>query len=232
MISELPDSSVMAKLHGFSGSFLKLLLHVVWPANCPLCGALGEMVCRDCLASLIQQVPPFCLECGRTAPCGIHGDAPLCRAGSYYSGINRKLVHTMKYSGGRGLALSMGRLLAEHFSPPEADFLVPVPLHTDSERDYNQAELIANGASEVWGIPVSGALRWRTVIPRQANKPGGERALGDDAIDLIVMPPAGSTVFLTDDIYTTGSTLRSASAALSKRGFKVAGAMVWSRGKG
>lgn len=126
----------------------------------------------------------------------------------------------------------MGRLLAVHFSPPEADFLVPVPLHIDSERDYNQAELIAKGASEVWGIPVLRALRWRTVIPRQANKPGGERALRDDAIELIVPPRAGSAVFLTDDIYTTGSTLRSASAALSGKGIKITGAMVWSRSKG
>ena len=222
----------MIKLQRLSGSFVKLALHVVWPVSCPVCGALGEMVCRDCLGLIVQHVPLFCMECGCTVPCGVHRDAPICIAAAFYGGINRDIVHRMKYSGGREIALLMGRLLAERFAPPEADFLVPVPLHMDSERDYNQAELIARGASEVWGIPVSRALRWRIASIRQANKPGAERALAGDAMELGRGLPVGCSVFLTDDIYTTGSTLRSASAALSRGGVKVAGAMVWSRGGG
>ena len=204
-------------------------MQLVWPVCCPICGALGEQVCADCFKTLLQPVPLFCMECGRTAPCSAHRAESLCRAGTVYGGVNRDIVHQMKYAGGRGLALTMGRLLAEHFAPPEADFLVPVPLHIGSERDYNQAELMAEGAAGVWGIEVRTALSWSAVVERQVERSGAKRSLRGGVMVLDGTLPVGCRVFLIDDIYTTGSTLRAARSALAERGVDVAGAMVWAR---
>jgi predicted amidophosphoribosyltransferase len=138
----------------------------------------------------------------------------------------------MKYRNGRGTAFLMGKLMAARFARPDVDFLVPVPLHKSSDRDYNQAESMARGAGKIWRIPVVSPLGWRWRTPRQALKLGSEaRSLPDDALTGRGLG-AGVRVFIVDDVYTSGSTVRAAARALEKMGASVAGAMVWSRSGG
>jgi predicted amidophosphoribosyltransferase len=135
----------------------------------------------------------------------------------------------MKYAGGRSIASMIGELMAETLPRPDADFLAPVPLHNTSAREYNQAALIAGGASRVWKIPVENCLRWVSGSRSQALKRGkSERELPCDAMkssDKI----RGRRVLLVDDVCTTGNTLLAAKRALSAAGAEIAGAMVWSR---
>ena len=193
-----------------------------------MCGRLGVYVCRSRLESVATELPLFCLECGTDAPCGVHRCA-LVRAGAVYSGAARELVHVMKYENARSVAVMAGESLASRFARPHADFLVPVPLHKSSERDYNQAELMAQGAGMAWCLDTVNVLKWTAVLPRQALKPGSERApLREDA-----MAASGAldgiNVFLIDDVYTSGSTMRAAARALEASGASVTGAMVWCR---
>jgi predicted amidophosphoribosyltransferase len=177
-----------------------------------------------------EEVPPFCLKCGRTLPCGTHPQGERCFAAARHSGFSKKAVHFMKYSGGKRTALMMGELMARRFGRPDADFLVPVPLHKFSDRDYNQAELIARGAGKIWNIRTVPVLKWKLLVPRQALKSGsGGRILPDDAM-IAAVPIARGRIFIVDDVYTSGSTIAAASAALEKAGAVVTGAMVWSRG--
>jgi predicted amidophosphoribosyltransferase len=135
----------------------------------------------------------------------------------------------MKYAGGRVIASMMGELMAEILPRPDVDFLVPVPLHNLSAREYNQTVLIADGASRVWKIPVEDCLRWASGSRNQAFKSGrDERELPDDAMkssDNI----RGRRVLLVDDVCTTGNTLLAAKRALLRARAEVTGAMVWSR---
>jgi predicted amidophosphoribosyltransferase len=135
----------------------------------------------------------------------------------------------MKYNCGRRIALMMGRVMARSIPSPEVDFLVPVPLHRNSEREYNQAEQIAEGASRVWGIPVRNALRWQSASERQAGKKNTTlRTLPDDAIMPFGSELPGARVFLVDDVLTTGSTMMAAIRAAENGGARVRGSMVWS----
>jgi predicted amidophosphoribosyltransferase len=135
----------------------------------------------------------------------------------------------MKYAGGKFIASMMGELMAEILPRPDVDFLVPVPLHDISAREYNQAAIIAGGASRVWKIPVENSLRWASGSRSQAFKNSkGERELPDDAMkssDKI----RGRRVLLVDDVCTTGNTLLAAKRALLRARAEIAGAMVWSR---
>jgi predicted amidophosphoribosyltransferase len=136
----------------------------------------------------------------------------------------------MKYGSGKSVAVMMGEIIACLFEVPDADFLVPVPLHKGSVREYNQTELIAKGASNVWGIPVKNSLRWRVVRDSQASSPDLEsRNLSSDAMEAIVEVKLDG-VFIVDDVCTTGNTLIAAAAALRSAGASVGGALVWSRG--
>jgi predicted amidophosphoribosyltransferase len=137
----------------------------------------------------------------------------------------------MKYRNGCEIALLMGEMMADRFARPDADFLVPVPLHKSSDRDYNQAEIMARGAEKIWRIPVASPLRWCRGTQRQALKPGADRALSEDALTGRPLE-TGTRVFIVDDVYTSGSTMRTAARTLEKMGVSVTGAMVWSRSGG
>jgi predicted amidophosphoribosyltransferase len=135
----------------------------------------------------------------------------------------------MKYENARRVAGMMGETLAARFARPEADFLVPVPLHKSSERDYNQAELMARGAGKVWRLDTVRALEWKIALSRQALKSGRERTpLPEDAM-IAAGALDGVRVFLVDDVYTSGGTMRAAAGALEAAGAVVTGAIVWSR---
>lgn len=210
-------------------STLASLLQVVWPVCCPVCGRLGTYVCDCCLRTLGEVLPPYCLECGSDLPCSRHEGAPVCYAASRYGGTNREIVHAMKYASAREVAEKMGRLLAERFPCPKAEFLVPVPLHKRSDRDYNQAELIAAAAARIWDIPVKPILYWRTDVPKQARQQASGRGIDLDSMAAVREIPSAASVFLVDDVYTTGNTLKTARRALERQNLKVMGAFVWAR---
>lgn len=99
-----------------------------------------------------------------------------------------------------------------------------------SERDYNQAELIARGASSEWGIPVKLLLVWSSGSVRQVEKENASgRILPKGAMSLKRMEPGVANAFLIDDVYTTGATLRAAYETLMENDVAVTGAMLWSK---
>jgi predicted amidophosphoribosyltransferase len=135
----------------------------------------------------------------------------------------------MKYSSRKAIALMMGEIMARTLQKPDVNFLVPIPLHKSSEREYNQAKLIACGASRVWNIPVKDCLRWNTERKSQASsRDKTERALPGEVMTSDDTA-AGKSVMLADDICTTGNTLLAAARALERAGALPAGAMVWGR---
>jgi predicted amidophosphoribosyltransferase len=133
----------------------------------------------------------------------------------------------MKYSSRKAIALMMGEVMARALPKPDVDFLVPIPLHKGSEREYNQAGLIAKGASRVWNIPVKKCVRWNTERKSQASSLNkSDRALPRDAMTSDGTAE-GKSVILVDDICTTGNTLLTAACALERAGVHPFGAMVW-----
>ncbi|GHV55122.1 hypothetical protein FACS1894216_16650 [Synergistales bacterium] len=149
-------------------------------------------------------------------------------AATFYNAMNRELIHAMKYREARRAAIMMGEVLAGRFGKPDADFLVPVPLHKSSEREYNQAELIARGAGRVWNIEVRRVLEWRASVGRQAAKESSARYLPKGIVSVRSRVPGRA--FVIDDVFTSGSTVMACSDSLLKAGIAVAGAAVWSKG--
>lgn len=209
-------------------ALLEYFSHLVWPVSCPVCGRAAVLVCDDCLLSLLQPPSPFCLECGGYYPCENHPRGAPVLAAALYPGGSRELVASLKYRGARAIGRKMGVAMGNLFYPPSADFLVPIPLHPESKRDYNQSRLIAEGLSSVWGIPTRDFLRWSRRTGRQTTRAAKERK----ELSHEFFAPVGQcngSVILVDDISTTGSTLKAASAAIARDGGGVRGGVVWGR---
>ena len=202
--------------------------HFFWPSTCPVCGRLGTASCPHCLDSLLSRMPDRCLFCGGGPyPCGIPSHLTYARAGTWHEGLGRDVVHLAKYSGRRNLAFEMGKALARLYREEKGSILVPVPLHRDSTRLFNQAEWIARGMSEVWEADVLDGLRWSKPVPSQVGRNAFERRAIQKGAFSWNLVEVKQPVFLVDDVFTTGTTLLRAAETLAQSGIFVKGAYSW-----
>lgn len=208
-----------------STSFGELCAHMIWPVSCPVCGMAGCVLCDACLRSLARIPLPRCLWCGETIPCHTHGGDAKIRAGFFYEGVMREIILMLKHGGYKALGIRLGRGMAKILARPEADVLVPVPLHDESRRRYNQAEEIAFGLGAVWGIEVREAAYWTRKVDTRTGMTGKERAaLPPDAFGCEGVE--GRRIALVDDVCTTGTTLARLGLACRAAGASVIGAFV------
>lgn len=223
------------------------VLPILFPVRCLICGKilqenqeLTDRAHRSCMQKLTPIAGPCCLQCGR--PLGHEGGLCLvCEnsrkygAGSYFerhvsvwqytAGLRRSL-YQFKYHNKREYAdfyarealRSYGALLTAW----SVEAVIPVPLYKSRyrQRGYNQAELFAR--------PLAAALELQldTGLLKRVKKTTPQKNLGAE-IRFQNLKDAFSTqgkicpykkILLTDDIYTTGSTLNAAAAVLKQAG--------------
>lgn len=136
----------------------------------------------------------------------------------YYEkgGITQMLIHALKYKGNKELGFYLGVLAARDLiksaSYSSIDILVPVPLHTQRQRNrgYNQAEYIARGMASVLNKPIdTQSLRRTRTNTTQTKKSVFDRWVNvQEIFSLSTMQNfAGKHILLVDDVITTGSTI-------------------------
>jgi predicted amidophosphoribosyltransferase len=153
----------------------------------------------------------------------------------HYQGPLKRAIAALKYDHQPQLASPLGQALGQHWQhfplptrrPP---LVVPIPLHPNKLkiRGFNQAELLAAAFCETTQLRLvpQGLMRQRETVPqfglgladRQQNL-SGALALGPAFRHTSPQQP----VLLCDDIYTTGTTVRTAAAELRRHGISVCG---------
>lgn len=217
---------------------IKCFSHVFFPVSCPVCGNPGETACNECLDSLCFNRKIKCFECGLDHPCVIHERKVWIYYYARYHDIARKLLLSFKYSNHESLGCAMGESIGKallrdnekliSLCDAGSAILIPIPLHRESKRRFNQSRAIARGISRVLGFPVSESLHWAFDVKTQTDRSGKERLeLAEDVFyaDKI----AGKKVVLIDDVLTTGTTMKRALSACVKAGADCEGAIVWAK---
>ena len=138
-------------------------------------------------------------------------------ASYFYSGM-RGIIHRFKYEGKKNLCIPLGRAMSMLFTKPEIDCLIPVPLHINSTRKYNQSYELAKGMSELWNIKVIEAAEWANEIQHRVGLNARERMKLSSDDFRIIRSVSGMRVSVVDDVCTTGATLMRLSEALEKHG--------------
>ena len=176
------------------------------------------------------------------AQCGLcqRAHPPFERAaayGSYESGL-RDLIHLLKFQQVRPAASVLGRMLAEVMEgvassvPPGTISVIPVPLYArkQTQRGFNQAEMIARAALRKLDLPAryrlcaGNLVRHRetksqiglTRHQRRENMRGAFAVTDGTEI-------AGRNIILVDDVFTTGTTASECARVLRRAG----AASVW-----
>lgn len=204
----------------------------------------GLPICAGCLDALPVIKDPICQRCGRELEDGIATGAIChdCKKVSeetlvsnrsllHYNEWGKSLLGLYKYRGDERLASFYGALLAITFfryhDPSSFACITTVPLHSKRlhERGFNQVDLLAAGLSKAVGVPVQPLLQ-RTKETAKLSKQGGRTARqesmreafawnGDRGVSISFGAwEKPYKILLVDDIFTTGSTLRSCASVL------------------
>lgn len=229
---------------------------LVYPRNCQFClKPLEEsergVICEVCLARAKYIEPPFCQQCAlpfagaidEPFTCGychgkrFHFTRAVC--GCRAEGVVRESIHRFKY----GRQMYFGTHLAQWLCAgarrwidwTTIDAIVPVPLHPRKQRDreFNQAEVLAQALSREFGRPVAtGNLRRvkDTVTQTALDADARARNLRDAFAVRDAGAVAGRRLVLVDDVFTTGATMDACAKVLHVAGAREVTAVAVARG--
>jgi ComF family protein len=248
-----PGRRLTARIGGGLRGLFRLGLDAALPQLCPSCREPlgdGAGLCASCWSKLSPIEKPYCARLGipflyDPGPGLLSMEAMAnppaydrARAAVRYDEIARALVLAFKFGDRMDLAPMMGRWMARAGREllPEADVLVPVPLHWRRlwARRFNQAASLSQAVSEVAGVPVLfDTLRRVRATPQQIGLSKAERA---GNVQGAFRVPAdrkatiqGRKVILIDDVLTSGATVDTCARALLKAGAARVDVLVFAR---
>jgi predicted amidophosphoribosyltransferase len=205
-----------------------VLLDLVFPRRCVVCGLPGATLCPRCTASLPLLAGSLCTRCGapvawpvaRCRECsGRRLAFASARAGVEYDAAVRAFVSTWKERGLRGLAAVAAAVVDDVVPAPSAQLITFVPPDGDRSlrRGHHPPERLARELGRRWGLPVVGLLGRTRPLGRQRGLPRAERQRNVRGAFRARTAVRGSVV-LVDDVYTTGATVAAASSVLRAAG--------------
>jgi len=135
----------------------------------------------------------------------------------------RHIPYHVKYHGDRAAGKHFGKMLGKRLSYApwlkDVDAVVPVPLHWFRrwERGYNQAEIIAEGVTEIIDAPLRTDILKRIRYTRTQTKLDIRSKAQNVEGAFLCKQHRGNGlrhILLIDDVFTTGATLYACYAAL------------------
>lgn len=213
------------------------MFDAIFPKFCIRCGLEGVWVCDSCSEKFQKWNGQGCSVCKKKSIhllCGdCAKDAPvsfLFSAYSYADPYIKKTVHALKYEYISEIGRFMGMLLAEKYRDFGHGYasdahVVPIPIHRKRFRDrgFNQSELIARAFAETANIMyVPNAIERVIDTQSQVNLSGSERIQNVSGAFAVrnMRSIYGETVYLIDDVCTTGATLLETARTLRAAGVK------------
>lgn len=240
----------VSRLTGVMSGWMQRIL---FPPVCLGCSSLVTepgTLCASCWGRLRFLERPWCPVMGTPFSLDL-GDSmlsaeaiasppPVARARSAvaYGGVARRLVQGLKFRDRTDLAPWMARwmLRAGGEILPEADLVVPVPLHRSRffSRRFNQSAELARAVARLACIDYMPEALVRT---RRTRQQVGLRASEREANvrGAFVVPDAhrpairARRVVLVDDVYTTGATVAAASRVLKRAGAREVDVLTFAR---
>ena len=203
-------------------SFWHRLLDLISPRLCVVCGhrlsVTEEVVCASCNFHLPRtgfQHNAYENDMAKL----FWGQIPIERATAFFyyeaHAETANILYELKYKDHPEIGEIFGRMLAAEIKSAGffdgIDGIVPVPLakKRQRQRGYNQSEEIAQGVSEITGLPIyKKAVKRISFKGSQTNKGRWDRQENVERVFDLIDAEAVSNkhLLLIDDVVTTGAT--------------------------
>lgn len=226
-----------------------MILDVIFPKTCLVCNKLGSYVCISCAQKLERITKDICPYCERPSlfgkthrSCMSQGCVDGLISVFKYEGIFSRVIKGIKY---KGIRSAFGNLFNTFPSDRRRDIVnitsvyqgavfIPIPLHYRrlKKRGFNQATIIARYFSQMCSVPyVEHHIKRSKFTPQQAKlSSNAERFINvRGAFSVVRDAQAYSTIFLIDDVWTTGATIKQAAYELKKSGCEIVYAFTLAR---
>jgi ComF family protein len=212
----------------------RALLDVLYPPVCVGCGKPGMDWCETCDQSIRRLSRAVCIRCGSSLPIN-RSECTQCidfpqnlhvRSYAYYEGPLLRAILHLKYRPNQRIAEVMGNWLANLAIQEgmDADIILTVPLSKNrlKQRGYNQVDLVADYMAKKLGIASDrrALRRIRETKSQVGLDPVHRRINVQDAFQADQRILKSRSVFLVDDLYTTGSTILACTASLLQVGVR------------
>lgn len=200
---------------------------------------MEEYICPICYKKLTFIQEPYCVLCGRPIKDEQQELCEVCKVKrplfernrgllDYSNEYSDRMIWELKYNNKREyadfLSLEMARRFGRDIIRDKCEAIIPVPVHPSRKRKrgYNQAELIADGLSEYFDIPVDTDILFRIkkTTPQKELGPATRYENLKSAFAASADAAGYKRVLLIDDIYTTGATLNSCTHVLKNAGIQ------------
>jgi len=210
------------------------LVGLIYPSKCIVCHATQtsprtHLLCEKCLTEIAARPLPNVQAIAeqRSGLAGKHLDAVL--AGWHYDEAMQLIIPAFKYRRRPSLSHILGNMLAQRLqnflgNENSRSVLVPVPLHPrrGRERGFNQSILLAQAVAKAWRMAVLPRALERTRFTQSQAKLEEDEARRKNVEGAFApaenSPLAGRSIFLVDDVFTTGATMNACAAALKSAG--------------
>jgi competence protein ComFC len=204
---------------------------------CVLCGGVGDSVCPTCITSYLHPELGRCRRCGKLIlqekTCCLDceaGNGPKhldqVTAWGHYSGGLKEFIQKVKFEAHPRQLMEIAHSFASWAISqlPAVDGVVAVPMHASrlAERGFNQAEVLASVIHWELGLPILEGLERIKPTPSQIKLTRHDRLYNLKDAFKVREPRSltGRSVWIVDDVTTTGATLDAVAETLSGSGVK------------
>lgn len=207
------------------------LIDFIFPKTCLACGKEGEYLCELCVEKVGIPKPtcPYCrhpsidgathINCSRKL--GLDGIVSLWN----YEGVIRRGILSLKYKYSTKVGEEISSQMVKKLRAtvlPGVGSLTPVPIYwlRQNTRGFNQSQLVGKLVSDsmLWQYLPDLLIKTKSTISQVELSGEKRRKNLKDAFKINTQVRNPSSIFLFDDVFTTGSTLFEAGKALKRAG--------------
>jgi len=202
---------------------------------CVFCGGEQGVICPACTTDYLQPELGRCMSCGKL----ILAEKIYCldceagkgpkhldqvTAWGYYSGGLREFIQNLKFKAHPRSIMKIARPFSDWAISklPVVDGIVAVPMHASrrAERGFNQAEVICSALHWELGLPILQGVERIEPTSSQVLLSRQERLLNLKGAFAVLQTEniEGRSVWLVDDVTTTGATLEAVAEILRGSG--------------
>lgn len=211
----------------------RFCIDIIYPNRCPCCDKFimwNKYLCDECENKVLIDTDKLCRKCGKRQDECICVDLLEYDGAfsiSYYENETKDALIALKRSYSKNFGFFAGEKLGNLIKADDNwlrfDGIVPVPMEKYHRfiRGYNQAKIIAEGISEVTGIPIMN----NCIIKEKGYKPQHTLSAEEREKNVLCFNAGkrrldGMNLIICDDILTTGNTLSRCAEILKLCGAK------------